>query len=172
MLNTNKMRLTALLLGASAALMSAPSFAYRGDCMGAGPMSGWQADGRTGDRMKMHQQRLHDALKLTPQQEPAWAKFQESQPFASMANRPDPAEMAKLTAPERADKMLERQKLHQEAMSKHVVAMKDFYAQLTPEQKKTFDEQTQMGKRGMRGGRGPGAGPGMGPRAPGQPAAG
>nr|MBL8410105.1 Spy/CpxP family protein refolding chaperone [Dechloromonas sp.] len=159
MLNTNKMRLAALLLGASAALVSAPSFAYRGDCMGAGPMSGQRADGRYADRMKMHQQRLHDALKLTPQQEPAWAKFQESHPFAGKANRPDPAEMAKLTAPERADKMLEFQKQHQDAMSKHVVAMKDFYAQLTPEQKKTFDEQTQMGKRGMRDGRGPGAGP-------------
>lgn len=160
MLNTNKMRLAALLLGASAALVSAPSFAYRGDCMGSGPMSGRQADGRYAERMKMQQQRLHDALKLTPQQEPAWAKFQESHPFAGkMANRPDPADMAKLTAPERADKMLELQKQHQDAMSKHVVAMKDFYAQLTPEQKKTFDEQTQMGKRGMRG-------PGAGPRGP------
>ncbi|MDE2442508.1 MAG: Spy/CpxP family protein refolding chaperone, partial [Betaproteobacteria bacterium] len=70
---------------------------------------------------------------------------------------PDPTEIAKLTAPERADKMLEIQKQHQEAMSKHVAAMKDFYAQLTPEQKKVFDEQTMMGKRGQRGGmRGPG----------------
>jgi len=159
MLNTNKMRLAALLVGASAALMSAPSFAHRGDCMGDGQMGARQADGRHAERMKMHQQRVHDALKLTPQQEPAWAKYQESNPFATRANRPDPAEMAKLTAPERADKMLEFQKQHQEAMSKHVVAMKDFYAQLAPEQKKTFDEQMQMGKRGMRDGRGPGAGP-------------
>lgn len=159
MLNTNKMRLAALLVGASAAVLSAPSFAHRGDCTAYGSMGGRQADGRFAERMKMQQQRLHDALKLTPQQEPAWAKFQETHPFAGMTNRPDPAEMAKLTAPERADKMLEFQKLHQDAMSRHVVAMKDFYAQLTPEQKKTFDEQTQMGKRGMRDGRGPGAGP-------------
>lgn len=159
MLKTNKMRLAALLLGASAAVLSAPSFAYRGDCMADGQMGARQADGRFAERMKMHQQRVHDALKLTPQQEPAWAKYQESHPFAGKANRPDPAEMAKLTVPERADKMLEFQKQHQDAMSKHVIAMKDFYAQLTPEQKKTFDEQTQMGKRGMRGNRGPGAGP-------------
>lgn len=159
MLKTNKMRLAALLLGASAAVLSAPSFAYRGDCVADGQMGARQADGRHAERMKMHQQRVHDALKLTPQQEPAWAKYQESHPFAGKTNRPDPAEMAKLTAPERADRMLEMQKQHQDAMSKHVVAMKDFYAQLTPEQKKTFDEQTQMGKRGMRGGRGPGSGP-------------
>ena len=159
MLKTNKMRLAALLLGASAAVLSAPSFAYRGDCMADGQMGARQTDGRFAERMKMHQQRVHDALKLTAQQEPAWAKYQESHPFAGKANRPDPAEMAKLTAPERADKMLEMQKQHQDAMSKHVVAMKDFYAQLTPEQKKTFDEQTQMGKRGGRG-------PGSGPRGP------
>lgn len=147
----------ALVLGISAAALSVPSFAQRGGCVGDGPMAGRYADGQFGERMKQHQQRLHDALKLTPQQEGAWTKFQESHPFAGNANRPDPAEMAKLTAPERAEKMLEQQKQHQEAMGKHVVAMKDFYAQLTPEQKKVFDEQTMMGKRGQRGGmRGPG----------------
>ena len=150
---------TALVLGVSAVALSAPSFAQRGGCMGDGPMAGRYADGQFGERMKQHQQRLHDALKLTPQQEGAWTKFQESHPFAGNANRPDPADMAKLTAPERADRMLERQKQHQEAMNTHVAAMKDFYAQLTPEQKKVFDEQTMMGmgKRGQRGGmRGPG----------------
>ena len=62
------------------------------------------------DRMKMHQQRLHDALKLTPQQEGAWSKFQESHPFASNAKRPEPIDFSKPTAPERAEKMLEMQK--------------------------------------------------------------
>lgn len=157
MLNNKKLRIFALALGASAVMISAPSFAQRGGCMGDGPMGGRYAEGHNADRMKMHQQRLHDALKLTPQQEAAWSKFQESHPFAGSAKRPDPVDMAKLTAPERAEKMLELQKQHQDAMGKHVVAMKDFYAQLTPEQKKTFDEQTQMGKRGQRGGmRGPG----------------
>lgn len=151
MLNNKKLRIAALVLGASAAVLSAPSFAQRGGCWGDGPMGGRYAEGRFADRMKMHQQRLHDALKLTPQQEPAWNTFQESHPFAGNAQRPDPADMAKLSAPERAEKMLEFQKQHQEAMSQHVSAMKDFYAQLTPEQKKTFDEQTQWGRQGRRG---------------------
>ena len=164
MLNNKKLRIAALVLGASAAVMSAPSFAQRGGCWGDGPMGGRYAEGRHADRMKMQQQRLHDALKLTPQQEGAWSKFQESHPFAGNAKRPDPVDFSKLTAPERAEKMLEMQKQHQEAMSQHVAAMKDFYAQLTPEQKKTFDEQTQMGKRGPRGGmRGPGP---QGPATP------
>ncbi len=167
MLNSKKLRIAALVLGASAAVMSAPSFAQRGGCWGDGPMGGRYAEGRFADRMKMHQQRLHDALKLTPQQEAAWAKFQESHPFAGNAQRPDPADMAKLTAPERAEKMLEWQKQHQDAMGKHVAAMKDFYAQLTPEQKKTFDEQAQFGPRNGRGPRGGMRGPG--PQGPGNP---
>lgn len=156
MLKNNKLRIAALVLGISAVALSAPTFAQRGGCMGDGPMGGKQADGRFAERMQQHQQRLHDTLKLTPQQEPAWSKFQESHPFAGRSNRPDPAEMVKLTAPERAEKMLEFQKQHQDAMGKHVAAMKDFYAQLTPEQRKVFDEQSQMGQRGPRGGRGPG----------------
>lgn len=157
MLNNKKLRIAALVIGASAAVISAPSFANRGGgCMGDGAMSGRFENGRFAERMKQHQQRLHDTLKLTPQQEPAWTKFQESHPFAGNAKRPDPADLAKLTAPERADKMLEMQKQHQDDMGKHVAAMKDFYAQLTPEQKKVFDEQTQMGKRGHRGERGAG----------------
>jgi len=167
MLNSKKLRIAALVLGASAAFLSAPSFAQRGGCWGDGPMGGRYAEGRFADRMKMHQQRLHDALKLTPQQEAAWTKFQESHPFAGNAQRPEPADMAKLTAPERAEKMLEWQKQHQDAMGKHVAAMKDFYAQLTPEQKKTFDEQAQFGPRNGRGPRGGMRGPG--PQGPGNP---
>lgn len=151
MLNNKKLRIAALALATSAVMISAPSFAQRGGAMGDGPMRSHCAEGHNADRVKQHQQRLHDALKLAPQQEAAWGKFQESHPFAGNAKRPAPDEMAKLTAPERAEKMLELQKQHQEGMSKHVSAMKDFYAQLTPEQKKTFDEQTMMGKRSQRG---------------------
>ena len=151
MMKHTKLRLAALLLGISAAVLSAPSFAHSGGCMSDGPMGG-HSEERHGERMKMHQQRVHDALKLTPQQEPAWAKYQESHPFGrNAANRPDMSEWSKLSAPERADKMLEMQKQRQEAMTKHVAALKDFYAQLTPDQKKVFDEQTQMAKH-RRGG--------------------
>ena len=96
MLNNKKLRIAALVLGASAAVMSAPSFAQRGGCWGDGPMGGRYAEGRHADRMKMHQQRLHDALKLTPQQEGAWTKFQESHPFAGNAKRPDPVDFSTL----------------------------------------------------------------------------
>jgi len=163
----SKTLIAALLIGAGASAFSGLSFAQRGDCIGGGPMMGERGQNMRAERQQMHQQRLHDALKLTPAQEGAWKKFQESRPYANPdQKRPDPAEVAKLSAPERAEKMLDFQKQHQEAMTKHVAAMKEFYGQLTPEQKKTFDDQTQFGMRGKqggpRGGMGGGMGPGMG----------
>jgi protein CpxP len=50
--------------------------------------------------------------------------------------------------------MLERMKEQQSRMTEHVLALKDFYAVLTPEQKKTFDDfhsSAQSGKRGRQG---------------------
>ena len=154
MFNTPKNRIAALLLGATAAVAAVPAFAWNGGCMGpgpmGGPMGGKSGDGRFAERMKLHQQRLHLALKLRPEQEAAWNTFQESHPFASGGPaHTSPPDLEALTAPERAEKMLEWQKQHQDAMSKHVVALKAFYAQLSPEQKKTFDEMTQPSRRKM-----------------------
>lgn len=152
-MNRSQKRWTAALLGAGISLASVMAIAHPMDC---GPgRDGDGPRGRFAEFHKKHQQQLHDALKLTPQQEAAWNKFQESSPFAQRPNGPSPEELAKLPAPERAEKMLERQKLHQEAASKHLAALKEFYAQLSPEQKKTFDEQSFPGKHGHRRDRGP-----------------
>jgi Spy/CpxP family protein refolding chaperone len=153
MTNTKKM-LAALIVATGTATIALPSMARDyGDC----PMGGERGQGRMAERMNQQQQRLHDALKLNPEQEKAWAKYQESRPFGQ-GMRAQQDDLSKLSAPERADKMLELQRQHQEAMTKHVAAMKEFYGQLTPEQKKTFDENSMMhgrhgGKRG--GGQGP-----------------
>jgi len=158
-MTATKKLLAALLVASGTAFVALPSLAQGPDgCYGMGPMGGERAQGRMGERMKQHQQRIHDALKLTPEQEKAWTKYQESHPFGQQGMRNQQADLAKLSAPERADKMLEMQRQHQDAMGKHVAAMKDFYAQLTPEQKKTFDEQSMWRQR-QGGKRGPGQGP-------------
>ena len=160
-MNTTKKLVATLIMAAGTSLVALPSFAQPADCMGYGPMAGERMQGMRGDRMKQHQQRLHDALKLNPEQEKAWEKFQASHPFAAGGQRPNRAEnraeMEKLTAPERAEKMLEWQKKHQESMTQHVAALRAFYDQLTPEQKKVFDEQHMP--RGPRGERKPGQAP-------------
>jgi Spy/CpxP family protein refolding chaperone len=101
-----------------------------------------------------HMADLKAKLKITPAQEGAWTTFTTSmKPSGAMnANRPDRAEMEKLTTPERIDKM---QALHTQrmadmsaAMTKHNDATKTFYATLTAEQKKVFDaEHAKMGGR-------------------------
>ena len=97
---------------------------------------------------------LKAKLNITPAQEGAWTAFTTSmKPSGAMgANRPDHAELAKLTTPERIDKM---QALHTQRMAdmnaemtKHNDATKTFYATLTAEQKKVFDaEHAKMGGR-------------------------
>lgn len=158
-----------LIVAAAAGFVAYPSFAQPRDCNGMGPMGGERQQGMRADRMKANQQQLHDTLKLKPEQEAAWNKFQESHPFMNGLQRPDRGDWAKLSAPERAEKMLEQQKKHQEAMSQHVNSLKAFYDQLTPEQKKTFDEHSMQ--RPNRDGRGPRGGGPRGPGGPGAPGA-
>ncbi|MGV3742533.1 MAG: Spy/CpxP family protein refolding chaperone [Burkholderiaceae bacterium] len=108
------------------------------------------------ERMEKRQAELHDKLKLTANQEAAWKTFTASMtPAVGHAKRPDRAEMEKLTAPERMEKMLERSKQRQDAMASRLTAVKKFYAQLTPEQQKVFDESFakphRFGHHGHRG---------------------
>lgn len=99
--------------------------------------------------------KLHDELKITPAQEQAWNAFVASmQPPARGQHgpRPDRAAMAKLSAPERMAKAIERQKRRTAAMEQRLGALNDFYAVLTPEQKQTFDAKAaRMQHRFHRG---------------------
>lgn len=111
---------------------------------------------------------LKAKLMITPAQEGAWTAFSASmQPGPRMGERPTTeqrAEFAKLTTPERIDKMraLRTQRMTERAaaMDKRGEAVKTFYAALSPEQQKTFDaEHLKMvqGKgngQGQRHGRG------------------
>ena len=142
-----------MLLVSSLGVLAAPVVAAPPDCSRMG-MRGDAWEHRV-ERMAQQHQRLHDALKLTPEQDIAWKKLMDPQhPMARM----EPAkadDWAKLSTPERADKMLERMQEHQSRMTAHVTALKDFYALLTPEQKKTFDDFHAGPRGGMRGKPGP-----------------
>jgi periplasmic protein CpxP/Spy len=172
-MRTFKTRTLALLAaGVASAALALPVAAGRGGCPMDGGMGGGMGMGPMGGDPAQMEQRatkrfdaLHDALKLTAAQEPAWKAFRDTitaDRAAMMKNRPDPATMAGKPAPERMELMLERSKTHQTQMEKHLAELKTFYAQLTPEQKKTFDAHSMMGMRGGMGGRG-GRGPGPAP---------
>lgn len=82
--------------------------------------------------------RLHDTLKLSATQESAWQKFTGAmKPSATPAMSRE--SLTGLTAPERADKMVEMSRQHQAAVEQRATALKEFYAVLNPEQKRAFD---------------------------------
>lgn len=104
-----------------------------------------QRQARMGEHIAKRQAKLHDALKLSAAQEPAWAAFQAAIKPDATHTRPDHSAMAALPAPERMEKHLEMAKQHIAGMESHLAALKTFYAVLTPEQKKVFDEHTRRG---------------------------
>lgn len=109
---------------------------------------------------EMHAKRvaeLKTKLKITAAQEGAWTTFTAAMkpPARGAQQRPDRAELDKLSTPERLDKVRALRTQHmadmQVQMDKRDEATKTFYAVLSPEQKKLFDEEhARMG--GHRGG--------------------
>jgi Spy/CpxP family protein refolding chaperone len=104
--------------------------------------------------------KLHDELKITPAQENAWSAFVASMKHPQRADgqHGDRAAWAGLSAPQRAEKMLERQKARLAAMEQRVAALNTFYSVLSADQKKVFDEKAARmqsrfgGHGGMHGG--------------------
>ena len=118
--------------------------------MPCGPMGAKGMGAHRAERMEQHHRKLHDALKLNAEQEVAWKKLIESEHPMGKGRR-DAAkagDAATLTTPERAERMLEHMKAHQAAMTEHIVVLKAFYAQLSPEQQKSFDDAHRGGRRG------------------------
>ena len=103
-------------------------------------------------RMDKHAAELKARLKLTPAQEGAWTTFvaAHKMPADTMAKRPDPAAIEKLSTPERLERMKALRSQHMAAMDQRDEATKVFYATLAPEQQKVFDA-TAMPKQGRAG---------------------
>lgn len=102
------------------------------------------------ERLAMHQARMHDKLKITAAQEPAWKSFIDAMAPVAMPLPPDPKAMEGRSTPERLELNLERQKERLTQMQQRLTAVKALYAVLSPEQKAIFDQSHQeMGKRVM-----------------------
>ena len=107
------------------------------------------------ERMAKYQARLHDKLKLTAAQEPAWATFTAANaPKKPMGDwKARHAAMAKLSAPERMEQWIAMSKERIASQESRLASLKTFYAVLTPEQKKVFDDSVPGGMHGgHRGG--------------------
>ena len=122
------------------------------------------------ERMEQHQAQrmaqLKASLKITPEQEGAWSQFESAMQPPPPPERPNPDEWTKLTTPERIDRIEQRSAEHQQHMKQFGDAVKAFYAQLTPDQQKTFDASAMpFGAPPMMGkNHGPRRGPGKPPK--------
>jgi Spy/CpxP family protein refolding chaperone len=107
---------------------------------GAPAQGGQQYGERMKERMAQRQAELHDKLKLAPGQEPAWNAFISAMTSVQRPARPNRAEWEQLSAPDRMERRLEMMKQEEAAMSQRLQATKTFYATLTPDQQKIFND--------------------------------
>ncbi|MCZ8252848.1 MAG: Spy/CpxP family protein refolding chaperone [Hylemonella sp.] len=98
------------------------------------------------ERMKAHMAQraaeLKADLKLTPEQESGWNAYLAAMKPPAPAARPQRDDIAKLSTPERLDKMREMRQQREAEFDKRDAATRSFYASLSAEQKKTFDART------------------------------
>ena len=116
---------------------------------------GGQSMGRDSSRMEQMREKrqtaLHDKLKLNASQEKAWLAFIAEGKELRPKKRHDPLEFAGLTAPQRMEKMLDGMHDREARMEKMLGALKTFYAVLTPQQQKIFDDSMpRPGEHRMR----------------------
>ncbi|HZX26438.1 MAG TPA: Spy/CpxP family protein refolding chaperone [Telluria sp.] len=98
-----------------------------------------QMAAKRAEHFAQRQAKLHDALKLSAQQEAAWSTFQAAIQPRTPSAHPDRAAFKSMSAPERMQKMIDLSKQRTERMEAHLAAVTTFYGQLNDEQKKTFD---------------------------------
>ena len=103
------------------------------------------------ERMAKRQTELHDKLKLTPQQEPAWNTFIAAMKPGQRPERMTRADWDKMSAPQRMERHLEMMKQAEAGMGRRLEAVKAFYAVLTPDQQKVFNDDFARGPGGHRG---------------------
>ena len=97
------------------------------------------------------QAKVHDALKLSRAQEPAWAAYQaaiKQQPRT--AERGERGDWKAMPAPQRIEKQIERSKQRIASMEARLAATKSLYAALSPEQQKVFDQNSHRGGHRMK----------------------
>jgi len=146
-LNTTRFALSVLLAGSAlAAVVPAQAQPMMGE------MGMHHDEGRMHERMTKHweqrQAELKSKLHLAAAQEPAWNTFVQGMkiPTKPLAQSIDREALAKLSTPERMEKINAVHEANLAAMQTHIKqrteATRTFYNQLSVEQQKVFDAET------------------------------
>ena len=158
----NKFRKTLLIgatvlgLGSTAFITHAqPTPGERPDRAAMGGHHKWHGGAKSPEQMKekiaKHQAELRGKLQLNASQESAWNLYVTAITPAVPGQRPDRAGWENLSAPERMERQLAMMKEREARMTSRLAATKTFYATLTPEQQKIFDENVMSGHRHGKG---------------------
>jgi protein CpxP len=115
---------------------------------------------RMHERMQRRMEGFKKILQITPAQEGAWNAWASAmKPSAQVMqdHRKQREELARMTTPERIDRMRQLRVERNAQMDKRFDATKTFYAQLSAPQQKAFDEASlrflaRHGRGGDRGG--------------------
>jgi protein CpxP len=89
--------------------------------------------------------RLHDTLRIRPDQEQAWRSFQQANSSSAQedAQRQDAFQrMGQLRAPQRMDLSIQMMRSDLQEMERRGDALKAFYGALSPDQQAAFDRET------------------------------
>jgi len=146
-LNTTRLALSVLLAGSAlTVVLPAQSQPMMGE------MGMHQSEGRLHERMVKHWEKRQIELKaklhLSDAQEPAWKAFVDGMkvPAKRLGQSVDRDDLAKLTTPERIEKMSAIHETNLATMKNHIQqrteATRTFYSQLSAEQQKAFDAET------------------------------
>jgi protein CpxP len=92
-------------------------------------------------RLAQRMGELKQKLQVTSAQENAWNTWTAAMKPTQM-QRPDHAEIARLTTPERIDRMHALRAQRNADMDRRMDATKNFYAALNPQQKQVFDTES------------------------------
>ena len=95
------------------------------------------------EHMKQRLDKLKAELNLSAAQTGAWDSYLAAMKPAERPARMERGDFAKLTTPERIDKMRELRTQRHADMDRRGDATKAFYAQLNADQQKTFDKTSQ-----------------------------
>ena len=109
---------------------------------------------RTQKKMEHKLGKLKQKLQITPAQEPAWNAWAGAVKPGATTQRPSRAEFAALTTPERIDRMRAARTVRNAEIDRRLDATKTFYASLTAEQQKVFDDASLRFARHHHGKRG------------------
>lgn len=147
-------------MAAAAMAQTSPAAPAAADGHAMNDRMGQRDPAKMKEHMAKRQAELKAKLAITPAQEPAWSAWTATlQPPATRPARPSREEIAKLSTPERIDKMRALSAQRQAEMDKRADATKAFYGALTADQKKVFDAETMRfagghGRSGHGGGHG------------------